>query len=395
MEDGQQKVVIDTSIFMDDIEIDDLVNTYDVTIPYVVLEELDNLKESKDGRKSYNARRAIKFIERNYKKFKFVETKGLDGNKNDDKIIETAKIYNCSIITNDLSMKVKCRALKVPFVEIANKKDDYKGYKVVELSDKEMADFYSYKKNNWDLLINEYLLIQDKNKQIVDKYKWNGKKLKPINYKDVENKYMGKIKPLNVEQELLFDMLQDKDIKIKLATGRFGSGKDYCMLAHAISLIENNKFDKLVWIRNNIEVANSKEIGFLPGTLQEKILPYAEIMSDHIGGQDGLYIMLENEKIELQHLGFIRGRDIKNSILYVSEAENMSKEHIQLIISRVGEGSILYINGDFKQVDKDIFRQDSGLKTMIYKLKGHELFGYVQLDKCERSDIAKIADLLD
>ena len=105
--------------------------------------------------------------------------------------------------------------------------------------------------------------------------------------------------------------------------------------------------------------------------------------------------MIESGKIELQHLGFIRGRDIKNSILYVSEAENISKEHAQLIMSRVGDGSILYMNGDFKQVDKDIFRQNSGLKSMINGLKGNKNFGYIQLEQCERSEVARMVDLLD
>ena len=395
MEYAREKVVIDTSVFMSDTEINDLINKYHVIIPYVVLEELDNLKENRDSNKSYNARKAIRFIENNYDKFEFVKTKGMDWNKNDDRIIETANFYNCAIFTNDLNMKVKCRALGVPVVEVENKEDDYKGYKVVELHDEEMADFYSCKKNNWEILTNQYLLLQDKKKNIVDKYVWDGKKFKSISYKSVENKYMGKVKPLNIEQELLFDMLQNKNIKIKLTTGKMGSGKDYCMLANAFNLIENGKFDKLIWIKNNIEVFGTNELGFLPGDINDKILPFSLTLADHLGGQDGLNMMIESGKIELQHLGFIRGRDIKNSILYVSEAENISKEHAQLIMSRVGDGSILYMNGDFKQVDKDIFRQNSGLKAMIDKLKGHNQFGYVQLEHCERSDVAKMADLLD
>ncbi len=395
MSEDVRRLVIDTSVFMSDTAIDNLINTYHMIIPYVVLEELDNLKENQDSNKSYNARKAIRFIENNYDKFEFVKTKGMDWNKNDDRIIETANFYNCAIFTNDLNMKVKCRALGVPVVEVENKEDDYKGYKVVELHDEEMADFYSCKKNNWEILTNQYLLLQDKKKNIVDKYVWDGKKFKSISYKSVENKYMGKVKPLNIEQELLFDMLQNKNIKIKLTTGKMGSGKDYCMLANAFNLIEKGKFDKLIWIKNNIEVFGTNELGFLPGDINDKILPFSLTLADHLGGQDGLNMMIESGKIELQHLGFIRGRDIKNSILYVSEAENISKEHAQLIMSRVGDGSILYMNGDFKQVDKDIFRQNSGLKSMIDKLKGHNQFGYVQLEHCERSDVAKMADLLD
>jgi len=390
-----QNLVIDTSVFMSDTAINDLINKYHVIIPYVVLEELDNLKENRDSNKSYNARKAIRFIENNYDKFEFVKTKGMDWNENDDRIIETAEFYNCAIVTNDLSMKTKCRALEISVIEVEDKKDDYKGYRIIELIDEEMADFYSHKRNNWDLLVNQYLLLKDKNNKIVDKYVWDGKKFKSISYKSVENKYMGKVKPLNIEQELLFDMLQDKNIKIKLTTGKMGSGKDYCMLANAFNLIEKGKFDKLIWIKNNIEVFGTNELGFLPGDINDKILPFSLTLADHLGGQDGLNMMIESGKIELQHLGFIRGRDIKNSILYVSEAENISKEHAQLIMSRVGDGSILYMNGDFKQVDKDIFRQNSGLKSMINGLKGNKNFGYIQLEQCERSEVARMVDLLD
>ena len=78
-----------------------------------------------------------------------------------------------------------------------------------------------------------------------------------------------------------------------------------------------------------------------------------------------------------------------------SEAENMTKEHIQLLIGRVGDGSALWINGDFKQCDGEVFRNNSGLITAVDKLKGHPRFGYVKLQKTERSETAAMADLLD
>ena len=101
------------------------------------------------------------------------------------------------------------------------------------------------------------------------------------------------------------------------------------------------------------------------------------------------------QKLEIEHLGFMRGRDIKNSILFVSEAENLTKEHVQLLIGRVGEGSQIWFDGDFKQTDKEVFEKYSGLKVMIERLKGNKLFGYVHLKKSERSETAQLADLLD
>lgn len=154
-------------------------------------------------------------------------------------------------------------------------------------------------------------------------------------------------------------------------------------------------FELIVYVRNNIEVKNSKPIGHLPGSYNEKLLPFAMPLADHLGGVDGLELMIGHGKIEIVHLGFIRGRDIKNSIIICSEAENMTKEHIQLLLGRVGEGSSLWINGDFKQCDADVFRENSGLMTAVNKLKGHPRFGYVKLLKTERSETAAMADLLD
>ena len=91
----------------------------------------------------------------------------------------------------------------------------------------------------------------------------------------------------------------------------------------------------------------------------------------------------------------MRGRDIKNTIVYCTEAENLTKEHVQLLIGRIGEGSTLWMNGDFKQTDSSLFRINSGLMTVVERLSGHERFGYVQLQKTERSETAAMADLLD
>ena len=119
------------------------------------------------------------------------------------------------------------------------------------------------------------------------------------------------------------------------------------------------------------------------------------VLADHLGGETGLDMQIMTGTIEIQHLGHIRGRDIKNSIIYCTEAENLTKEHVQLLIGRVGEGSALWMNGDFKQTDSAVFRMNNGLLSTVQKLAGHERFGYVQLQKTERSETAAMADLLD
>lgn len=244
------------------------------------------------------------------------------------------------------------------------------------------------------LLTNEYLLVLD-GETVVDSFRWTGDMLTHVPYKQINNKFSGKVKAKNPQQQLVIDMLYQPDITIKVVTGRFGTGKDFLMCSAAIDLLERNRFEKIIWVRNNIEVKNSKPIGHLPGGDRDKLLPFAMPLADHLGGIEGLEMLCNQGRIEIVHLGFIRGRDIKKAIILCSECENMTKEHIQLLIGRVGEGSSLWLNGDFKQVDMEVFSHNNGLLMAVEKLKGHSRFGYVKLIKSERSETAAMADLLD
>lgn len=274
--------------------------------------------------------------------------------------------------------------------------DEYLGFKEVVLSDNEINSiFQNDTANTFDCLPNQYLIAKDGCDNILELMRCTGDKMVKVPYKTINSRFLGKVKPRNTQQQLAIDMLYNSDITVKVIAGKFGTGKDFLMCSAAIDLLEHNKFEKIVYVRNNIEVKNSKPIGYLPGSYNEKLLPFAMPLADHLGGTDGLSLMVGHGQIEIVHLGFIRGRDIKNLIILCSEAENMTKEHIQLLLGRVGEGSALWINGDFKQCDAEVFRQNSGLMAAVDKLKGHPRFGYVKLLKTERSETAAMADLLD
>lgn len=281
--------------------------------------------------------------------------------------------------------------------------NEYLGFKEVVLSGNEINavfdtghifDLANHPETE-SLLQNEYLIAKDADGNTLGIFKFNGKILEKVLYKVIKSDFAGMVKPRNLQQQLAIDLLYDENTTIKIITGCFGAGKDHLMSSAAMDLIEKNRFEKIVYVRNNIEVKDSRPIGFLPGSYNEKLLPFVMPLADKFGGLDGLDLMIEQGKIEIIHLGFIRGRDIKNSIIYCPEAENMTKEHIQLLIGRVGEGSMLWINGDFKQCDASIFKQNNGLVIAIDKLKGHPRFGYVKLLKSERSETAAMADLLD
>lgn len=272
----------------------------------------------------------------------------------------------------------------------------YKGYIDVVPTEEESISLYQTPENNiFGCCTNQYVIVRDLDNNIVDKLKWNGQKYERLSYKQINNDYIGRVKPKNAQQELAFDMLQDKNTTIKVLSGKFGSGKSFLMISSALQFIKDGKYDKLIWVRNNQEVKDSKPLGALPGEAFDKLLPFAMVIADHVGGKDGLEYLIKQDKINIEHLGYIRGRDFKNAIIMCSEAENLTKQHVQLLIGRVGDGSSLWLDGDFKQVDSKVFEENSGLGTAVDKLKGHPMFGYVHLEKSERSATAALADLLD
>lgn len=171
--------------------------------------------------------------------------------------------------------------------------------------------------------------------------------------------------------------------------------KDYLMVNAALKLISNGEFDSLLYIRNNIEVKDTMPLGALPGEKCDKMRPWLMALADHVGGAEGLDELVARGVIQAEHLGFMRGRDIKNTIVLSSEAENLTTQHVQLLLGRIGKGSALWLNGDYRQIDSRIFERNNGLRTLVDRLQGHELFGYVHLPKSERSAVASLADLLD
>lgn len=273
---------------------------------------------------------------------------------------------------------------------------DYTGYKFWQLTEEEMADWYSGRlPAPTDLHMNEYLIIQDSDGVVVDKYRRYPNGLKKVGFKIIGDDFTGIVKPRNLQQELAFDMLKDNTTTIKLITGTWGTGKTLALVVAALEAVRSGKFDKIIWIRNNVQVKDTDNLGALPGDAFDKLLPYLGPFYDHSGGTEGVLKLVEEGILEVIPLGFLRGRSIRNAIIISSEAENLTKEHIQLLMGRVDEGSNLWLDADLRQRDRIIFEKSAGIETMIERLTGEELFGYVHLVKSERSKTAELADKLN
>ena len=268
---------------------------------------------------------------------------------------------------------------------------DYTGIYEVNLNNEELADFYESEQ----MVENQYLTLRAAGSdEVVDYYRKKGGVLHKVAFPSFKSDFCGAIKPRNPEQYCAMDLLKS-DVPIKLLTGKFGSGKTILIINWALEAIQKNQFEKIVFIRNNVQVKDTDPIGALPNGVFDKTLPYVMPFADHCGGVEGLKMLIDSGKLEVIPLGFLRGRSIRNSILYSMESENLTKQHIQLIMGRVDEGTQLVMDGDFKQKDRTIFERSQGLETMVERLAGNEYFGYVNLKKSERSKVAQLADLLD
>ena len=267
----------------------------------------------------------------------------------------------------------------------------------------EWVELYEKGETPFTMLENQYLLTYEEDKEgkqtLTHTYCYEGDKLRKvsrgsINISKKREKDSKVIYPRNDEQICAIDMLLDESKTIKLLTGSWGTGKTMLLVSAALNMINRGRYDRIIWIRNNIDVKDTKDIGALPGEAIEKLLPYLGPFIDHVG-EDEVKSMISNGSLIVEPLQFLRGRNFENSIIMCSEAENLTKEHIQLIIARAAEGSIVMFDADNRQRDKAIFEKSKGIETMIDRFKGNNLFGYVHLIKGERSTTAAMADLLN
>ena len=275
----------------------------------------------------------------------------------------------------------------------------YKGYQELIMDEEHLSQFYAnpkeYCANLLRLNPNEYILLQDLSGTTIDVYKNSLEGPIAVRYPTINSRITGTLKPRNIKQKVAMALLQDAAVGVKLLRGVYGSGKDYLMLSQALHDIEIGKFQKLVFIRPNVSIKDVPDIGYLKGDAYEKLSWTLGPFYDKVGGAEGVEYLIAQGELELVPLPFIRGRSFENSIVYVCEGQNITSEIAKLLISRVGEGSELWINADTHQTDNKIYDRDNGIIKMIDRLKDDPLFGMVYLDKTERGPIANLANKLD
>ena len=446
---GQKVLVIDTNLILNDYMIPFTFTDCMIVLPQVVIKELDKKKISDNKSVSYNARAFCRKIKKMIKEQgscdldlnettkliiiptetdKLIKTSkhlGLDPDKADSEILATAwqlseKGNDVTVYTNDVAMWVTCVAigLKVEDHEGNTKfQDVYSGVKTLYVDDD--PDLIQRVYANESVLLVEELYPELSPNQIlvlktsfstqsslIAYFKNYNTPLKRIPSKETFD--MAGIKPLNKEQAFAMELLKKENITCVSLTGRAGTGKSIVTLSYAIDCLNKEKFEKITILKPIIPVG--KELGFLPGSLEEKLEPWIESFKDSLDvifksekliskdsksfKEKAYDYLIETGKIEFKPLTFIRGRSIQNTLIILDEAQNTSLHEMKTLLTRIGEGSKVITLGDIEQIDAPwLDHQNNGLSYLIEKGKSSEIIGHITLIKSCRSELADWASI--
>ncbi len=244
---------------------------------------------------------------------------------------------------------------------------------------------------------NQFLLLKNEatNKSAICRFEGYNNPLKKVN----KFKNIWGLSARNKEQQYAMDLLFDKSVHIVSLTGQAGTGKTLIAAACGLEQVLHNTrsqggYDKLIITRPVQPMG--RDIGFLPGTLEEKMMPWIAPLRDNLeylfGDKTALDMQMEQGVIEIEAMTYIRGRSISNAFMIVDEAQNLTTHELKTIITRVGHGTKLVLTGDIQQIDNSyVDAVSNGLTYAVEKFKEHELSGHVTLYKGERSKLATLA----
>ena len=435
---AKKKYVIDTSVYLTAHQSINKFGIHDIVVPLKVLEEIDNHKKRQDI-VGANARGIIRTLDtlrekgnlhkgvRLAKGCGIVSVKGhesghlppdLSPNQADHIIIATAlteKAHNPNrkviVVTRDINMRVICDSLGLlcedyNLTQLVPSADRiYTGFTEVLVDDHLVDSFYNKEPVFLDesqakkLYPNQFLMLiseANEKKTALAKFKAPNSKLQEVvQYK--RDSVWG-VRSRNKEQLFALNLLMDPDIPIVSLVGKAGSGKTLLATAAGLQqIIEQDKeplYKRLIISRPVQPLGN--DIGFLPGTMQEKMAPWLMPIQDNLQflmGDDKSTLEMYVDKgiIEIEALTYIRGRSISNAFIIIDEAQNLTTHEIKTIITRVGEGTKIVFTGDIDQIDNVyVDSTTNGLTYAIEKVKSHDISGHITLQKGERSKVATL-----
>lgn len=314
------------------------------------------------------------------------------------------------LVTKDVNLRMKAKSIGLMAQDYSTDRvqapaDIYKGTRVVENISTAIIDQLYAKPFEMDaafiedagpLLANEYLVMKNGSISALGVFLPHTRTIRRI---DTQTCYG--IRPRNAEQCFAMDALTCKQLPLVTITGKAGTGKT--LLALAAALEKRHDYRQIFISRPSVPLSN-KDIGFLPGDIQSKLDPYMQPLYDNLSviescqngknGRGGRRIkeLLNEEKIVITPLSYIRGRSIVKVFFIVDEAQNLTPHEVKTIITRAGEGTKIVFTGDIYQIDHPYLdSRSNGLSYLIEKMKGQNLYTHINLEKGERSELSDLA----
>jgi PhoH-like ATPase len=436
--DERKVFVLDTNIILHDSSCINQFDEHDVVIPIAVIEELDRFKKGKEilncnarefaraldaltGDRLFNGGVPIgpdkgKITVYLDREFHDKLKANFSPEKPDHHILNAAYHIACEhtfdrvfLVTKDVNLRMKAKSIGLMAQDYNTDRvqapaDIYKGTRVVENISTEIIDQLFTKPFELDagsldvldpMLSNEYLIMKNGSKSALGVFISPTRTIRRI---DTHTCYG--IRPRNAEQCFALDALTNQDVPLVTITGKAGTGKT--LLALAAALEKRRCYRQIFISRPSVPLSN-KDIGFLPGDIQSKLDPYMQPLYDNLSviesnGKNGnghgrrVKELLDEEKIVITPLSYIRGRSIVKVFFIVDEAQNLTPHEVKTIITRAGEGTKIVFTGDIYQIDHPYLdSRSNGLSFLIEKMKGQDLYTHINLEKGERSELSDLA----
>lgn len=370
-------------------------------------EELEHIKTSKnkDEETRYKARKITHLLDErsnmyeaviiDYKQYTddILNRFGLNPEDPDNIIMYSAwckskEIKDLVFVTNDICCKNIAKNIFGLNVESGkNKKEIYKGYKVIKGNTDKINDFmYNIDYSDWN--INEYLIIENNDDGSIKEMRFDGSKF--VNLKLPPSHY---IKAKNSLQRCALDILMNNNITIAAILGGYGSGKTFITLQMALyHVLEKGNQSTILGVREMR--GEGERIGYLPGDKQSKINDFFLPLTQQLkGGEFELESLKQRGVLEQNIPYFMKGTTYNDCIVIVDEAEDLDEKQIRLIGTRLGQNSKIYLSGDYKQSVINTTKSNALIK-MCDEFKGNPKFGCIYLGEDVRSETSKLfADL--
>ncbi|HFG1575945.1 TPA: PhoH family protein [Vibrio cholerae] len=455
MGDTDRKLfVLDTNILLHEPLAIYSFKEHDVVIPMTVLEELDRIKDSKRD-VARDARVAIRALEHLFHDATPEEiTEGIPLSKQegatgtisilaDYELDETVKAFTDKegdnrilnavlylqaqrtpravvLVTKDINMRLRAKGAGVLYVE------DYRTDQLIDDIQYLAKGFQTRPGSFWDSVedvasytlggktfhkldrapfdptfLNQYVIDEDSDFAArVETIDGDKLTLRDLSRERMMHRKAWGITPKNIYQGMALDALLDPDIDLVILTGAAGSGKTLLAMAAALEqTFERKMFDKIIVTRNTPDIGES--IGFLPGTEEEKMMPWLASVTDTLEAlhkndhcTDGsLKYICDKANIQFKSINFMRGRSIQNAFVLLDECQNLTASQIKTIITRCGEGTKIVCSGNLAQIDSHYLTPvTSGLTYMVERFKNFEGSANIHLNGVVRSRLAEFAE---